>query len=100
MRNKMIPYDLYIAETTTNSVGQDIINWTYIKPINVRIEFNNMSLGTDNIRYKDCNYIGISDNKGLDVKRNYKIEKDGISYTIKSINEFSRYSVYLLERVI
>ena len=100
MRNKMIPYNLYVSVTNINDIGQEVKDWELVKEINVRVEFNSMSKASDDIRYIDCQYIGVSDYKGLDLSKEYKIEKQGISYLIKSINEWSRYSFYLLERVI
>ena len=53
MRNKMIPYNLFVSVTNTNDIGQEVKDWELVKEINVRVEFNSMSKASDDIRYID-----------------------------------------------
>lgn len=103
MRRNIRYYDLYVNAPTVDGVGAKVDKWELMKTIPVIVNFTNLNIKTDDIRYKDCEYSGLSNLKGLDLSKQYKLVLSSdikVQYIIKSINEFTRYSQYILQRVI
>lgn len=103
VNSRMKPYGLYVNNPIDDKYGSMIDNYEFVRDVMVAIHFNSMNRINDDIRYKDCQYSGVSSYKGLDLKKQYKLvskENEGAGYLIKSINELSRLSQYLLQAVI
>jgi len=103
MRRNINYYDLYVNAPTVDGVGATVDSWQLVKTIPVIVNFTSLNIKTDDIRYKDCEYSGLANYKGLDLRKKYKLvlnSDNTVQYLIKSINEFARYSQYILQRVI
>lgn len=77
--------------------NEDIL---YVDDVDLAINFISINKRTEDIKYKDCEYTGITSYKGLNLAKEYKIVLDDVEYLIKSINENTRLSQWLLQRVI
>ena len=77
-------------------------NYEVIETIYVAVNFITVNRMSEDIRYKNCQYTGLTRYKGLDIAKEYKlVSADGnTAYYIRSINEITRLSQYLLEAVI
>lgn len=103
LNGRMKLYDLYVNNPIETDYGNMIDNYEFHCEVMVAIHFNSMSRINNDIRYTDCQYSGVSHYKGLDLKKQYKLvpkDNEGDEYFIKSINELSRLSQYLLQAVI
>ncbi|AMJ40695.1 hypothetical protein [Anaerotignum propionicum] len=103
LNGRMKPHALYINNPIEDEYGSMIDNYEFLCQVMVAIHFNSMGRVNDDIRYKDCQYLGVSSHKGLDLKKQYKLvpkDGEGAGYFIKSINELTRLSQYLLQAVI
>lgn len=103
LNGRMKLYGLYINNPIEDKYGSMIDNYEFACEVMVAIHFNSMSRVNDDIRYKDRQYSGVSSYKGLDLKKQYKLvpkDGEGDGYFIKSINELTRLSQYLLQAVI
>jgi len=103
LNGRMKPYDLYVNKPIEDEYGHQTDNYVFDCEVMVAIHFNSMNRVNDDIRYKDCQYLGVSSHKGLDLKKQYRLvpkDGEGAGYFIKSINELTRLSQYLLQAVI
>lgn len=103
LNGRMKPHGLYVNNPVADEYGNMIDNYEFACEVMVAIHFNSMSRINDDIRYKDCQYSGVSSHKGLDLEKQYKLvpkDNQGTGYFIRSINELTRLSQYLLQAVI
>lgn len=103
INSEMKPYNLYVNNPKENSYGQMVDNYVFEKEVMVALYFNSINKISNDIRYKDCQYTGLTRCKGLDLSKEYKLipkEKESPEYIIKSINELSRLTQYILQAVI
>ena len=99
---QMKPYDLYVNEPIEDSYGHLNDNWVYVNRIMAAVNFLSADKMSDDIRYKDCRYTGLTKCKGLNIGKEYKLIPVGQdkAYLIKSINEITRLAQYLLQEVL
>ena len=103
VNSRMKPYGLYVNNPIDDKYGSMTDNYEFEQEVMVAVHFNSMNRINNDIRYKDCQYSGVSSYKGLDLKKQYKLvpkDGEGEGYFIKSINELTRLSQYLLQAVI
>lgn len=102
INHQMKPYELYINNPTTGNFNEVIDNWEFVGEVMAAVNFVSMTRITDDIRYKDCQYTGITRHKGLNLSKEYKLVPKGQTkpeYFIRSINELSRLTQYLMQAV-
>ena len=103
INRQMLPYSLYVSEPIKDKYGHVNDDWKYVTEVMVAVNFINNQQITGDIRYKDCQYSGITKCKGFDLKKNYKLVpkwQESREYLVKSINELSRLTQFLLQAVI
>ena len=98
INRQMEEYSLYINQPIQDKYGKLKDNYVFLDNIQVAINFISMNKRTEDIRFKDCDYIGLTLYKGLDLCKDYKLVGK-VSYKIVSINEVTRLSQYLLKVV-
>lgn len=91
---------LYEINKFYNKLGIENEEILYIADVEVAINFISINKRIENIKYKDCEYTGLTRYKGLNIAKEYKIIVDDTEYLIKSINENTRLSQWLLQEVI
>ena len=99
INSKMKPYHLYVNEPVLDQYNNRVDNYIFVGEVMAFIAFVSSARAAQDIRYKDCQYIGLSKTKGLDLSKEYKLipkEEMKPEYLIKSINEFTRLAQYLL----
>lgn len=99
INRQMEQYSLYINEPIQDKYGKLKDNYIFLDNIQVAINFISINKRNEDIRFKDCNYTGLTYYKGLDLTKKYKLVGK-LQYEIVSINEFGRLSEYLLKVVI
>lgn len=103
INSRMKLYNLYVNNPIEDSYGHQTDNFILEGEVMVALQFNSLSKRSDDIRYKDCEYSGLTVYKGLDLSKKYKLVpkgEDGLEYLIKSVNELARLSQYLLQAVV
>lgn len=100
INRQMQQFSLYVNEPITDNFGHKKDNFIFLEYIYVAINFISINKISNDIRYKDCEYTGLTKYKGLDITKKYKIKNDTFDFSIESFNEFTPYSQYILKRVI
>lgn len=103
INSRMRPYNLYINKPVKDGYGHLEDNYVLQGEVMVALHFNSINNATGDIRYKDCQYTGLTRHKGLDLKEQYKLvpkDTETPEYIIKSVNELSRITQYLLQAVV
>ena len=103
INSRMKPYNLYVNSPIADGYGHQTDNYVLEGEVMVALQFNSVTKRSDDIRYKDCEYSGITAYKGLDLSKKYKLvpkEEESVEYLIKSVNELARLSQYLLQAVV
>lgn len=99
INRQMEEYLLYVNQPIQDKYGKLKDNYVFLDNIQVTINFISMNKRSEDIRFKDCDYTGLTYYKGLDLSKDYKLVGK-VSYKIVSINEVTRLSQYLLKVVI
>ena len=72
-----------------------------VTDIEVSISFVAINKRSEDIRFKDCEYSGLTEYKDVSVSDEYRIvSQDGTKYVVKSINTLTRLSQMLLQVVV
>ena len=103
MRRNIKDYKLYVNVPGVNNIGAKVDKWELIKVITVMVNFTDVKRLTDDIRYKDCEYTGLTAYKEMDIAKQYKLvckEDTTEQYIVRSVNNIGRYSQCILQRVI
>ena len=69
VNSRMKPHSLYVNNPVEDDYGNMADNYELVCVIMVAIHFNSMNKTNDDIRYKDCQYSGVSTHKGLELKK-------------------------------
>lgn len=99
INRQMEQYSLYVNEPIQDKYGKLKDNYIFLRNIDVAINFISMNKRNTDIRFKECDYTGLTHYKGLDLAKKYKLVGK-LQYEIISINEITRLSQYLLKVVI
>ena len=98
INRQMKQYSLYVNEPIQDKYGKLKDNYVFVDNIQVAINFISINKRNEDIRFKDCNYTGLTLYKGLDLSKTYKLVGE-LQYEIVSVNEFCRLSQYILKVV-
>jgi hypothetical protein len=96
----MKTYGLYVNEPQPDKYGHETEHYVYIKDIKATVNFISITKITDDIRYKDCEYMGLTEDKDFDVSKNYMLISDSGCFIAKSINVLTRFTQMYLQAVI
>lgn len=96
----MKEFELYENRPTQDNFHTKIDNWVKVNDIEVAINYVSYNQINDDIRYKDCNFTGLTDYKEFNFKNQYKISDKDNNYLIKEINLISRYTILTLQSVV
>ena len=100
IRSQLKPFGLYVKETTINALKEKEESYVYVMDIDVAVHFLSQNRVMNELRFKDCQHSGLTQFKGFDLGKEYKLVGGDQFYFIKSINDITRYTQLLLERVI
>lgn len=92
---------LYKNQKIPDKYNKLVDNYVYTKDVDVAINFISVNRRGEDLRYKDCEYSGLTLDKELLPNANYKIvDEQGNEYEIKSINLTPRLTQLLLKVVV
>lgn len=70
-----------------------------IDEILIAINYNTQIWKTDDLKYRDCEYTGLTAYKEFDLEKEYLIICENKSYKIAAINTFGRLTQLILQAV-
>ena len=81
-----------------NNIGK----WVFVDNILATLNFISLNRMNDDIRYKGCDYSGLTRYKDLDISKDYKIVAHAteIEYRVHSINDIARFTQLILQVVV
>ena len=88
-------YDYYLYGDN-NAYGQSTLSDTKQGTVKMSISITSQSV-QDNIRYKDCTYIGLTHNKSINDK--YVIQYGDERLKVQYVNPHSRYTQVFLKNI-
>lgn len=98
---QMQSYKLYKNQKVPDKYNKLVDSYVYMRDVDVAINFISVNRRGEDLRYKECEYSGLTLDKGLLLNADYKlIGKDGHEYEIKSINPIPRLTQLLLKVVV
>ena len=92
--------ELYKNVPVKNSVGETIDNWIFVEKIFVAINQISIKQMNDDIRYKDCQFTGLTEYKGFTLHMDYKLVCGNDEYLIKDINQISRLTQLTMQVIV
>lgn len=99
---QMQPFSLYVKEDDVDIYGRNIGKWVFVENILVALNFISMSGMNEDIRYKDCDYSGLTRYKDFIPGNEYKIiaTATAVEYRVHSFNTLTPFSQLVLQVVL
>lgn len=92
---------LYKKQSQYDNYGNLINSYVYMRDVDVAINFISVNRRGEDVRYKECEYSGLTLDKDLLLTTDYKlVDILGNEYEIKSINALARLTQLLLKVVV
>lgn len=92
---------LYKNQKVPDKYNKLVDSYVYVRDMDVAINFISVNRRGEDLRYKECEYSGLTLDKELLPNANYKlVDEQGNEYEIKSINPIPRLTQLLLKVVV